>query len=119
MVYELSDCKRVNEMALQRCNVTYFFFQISGLNFGRTILRAEFLEGELFRGPLLLEKRIKNFDPRMRVQNPGVQNSFSRIQPQLQVLEVQTPLCVNLSLKESSKICTTPRIVVAMFNMVL
>ena len=33
-----------------------FFGPISGLNFGRWILGGEFLEGEFFRGPLLLEK---------------------------------------------------------------
>ena len=37
-----------------------YFGPISGLNFGRWILRGEFLEGEFFRGPLLLEKKSKN-----------------------------------------------------------
>ena len=55
------------------------FGPISGLNFGRRILGGEFLEGEFFRGPLLLEKTVKKFEPRIRVQNPGVQNSFHRV----------------------------------------
>ena len=39
-------------------------------------MRDEYLEGEFLRGPLLLEKnRINKFDPRIRVQNSGVQNS--------------------------------------------
>ena len=42
-------------MVLQRGNGE-FFGPISGLNFGRWILGGEFLEGEFFWGPLLLEK---------------------------------------------------------------
>ena len=41
-----------------------FFGPISGLNFGRWILGGEFLEGEFFRGPLLLGKiEPKNSTP--------------------------------------------------------
>ena len=41
-----------------------FFGPTSGLNFGRWHLRGEFLEGEFFWGPLLLEKnRLKKFLP--------------------------------------------------------
>ena len=50
-------------------------------------------------GALLLEKnRVKKFDPRIRIRNSGVQNSSRRIRPQIRVLEVQNPLCRNLSL---------------------
>ena len=78
-----------------------FFGPISGLNFGRWILGGEFLEGEFFRGPLLLAKknRVKQFDSRIRVQNSGVQNLFRRIRPQIRVPEVQNPLSRNLSLR--------------------
>ena len=44
------------------------------------------------------KNRTKKFDPRIRVRNSGVQNSFSRIRAQIRVSEVQNPLCRNLSL---------------------
>ena len=47
-------------MALQRCNVNIYVFPISALNFGRSILGGEFLEGEFFRGHLLLDKTRSN-----------------------------------------------------------
>ena len=87
----------ISQMALQRCNVV--FFQISGSNFGRSILRCEFLEGEFLRGPLFCWKTGFKVEPRIRVQNLGVQNLGPRIRPQIRVSEAQNPLCRNLSLR--------------------
>ena len=64
-----------------------FFCPISGLNFGRWILRDEFLEGEFFWGPLLLEKtgsknstqefgRPKFGRPKFVSQNSGPNSGF-------------------------------------------
>ena len=64
------------------------------------ILGGEFLEGEFFKGPLLLEKnRVKKFDPKIRVQNSGVKNSFHRIRAKIRVPEAQNPLCRLFSLR--------------------
>ena len=66
-------------MALQRCNV--IFCPDFRVEFWKGKLGGAFLEGEFFGGPLVLEKkhRIKKFDPRIRLQNSGVQNLFPRI----------------------------------------
>ena len=48
-----------------------------------------------FGGSLAEKTRIKKFDPRIRVQNLGVQNSFRRARLQIRNLN---PLCRNLSL---------------------
>ena len=76
-------------------------------------MRDEFLEGEFSGGSFAAaaaaavaaaaaaaaEKKKKDqFDPRIRVQNSGVQNSFPRSRAQIRVSEVQNPLCRNLSL---------------------
>ena len=55
----------------------------------------------IFQGASFAGKnRVKNFDPRIRVQNSGTQNSIPRIRPQVRVSEVQNPLCRHLSLTE-------------------
>ena len=90
----------LSQVALQRCNVNFF------ARFLGWILEGEFWEvnfstvnfsGASFPG----KNRTKKFDPRIRVRNSGVQNSFSRIRVQIRVSEVQNPLCRNLSLNKS------------------
>ena len=59
-----------NGLAEVQCEL---FGPISGLSFGRWILGGEFLKGEFFRGPLLLEKsekvQPKNSGPKFRRPN--------------------------------------------------
>ena len=90
----------LNQVALQRCNVNFL------ARFLGWILEGEFWEvnfstvnfsGASFPG----KNRTKKFDPRIRVRNSGVQNSFSRIRAQIRVSEVQNPLCRNSSLNIS------------------
>ena len=48
----------------------------------------------------MLGKNSQKFDPRIRIKNSGIQESFPRIRPQIQVPEVQNPLCRLLSLRD-------------------
>ena len=65
---------------------------------------GEFLGREFFRASFAEKTQDKKFDPRIRVQNSGIQNSFPRIRPQVRVPEVRNPLCGNVSLKEESSL---------------
>ena len=58
-----------------------------------------FLSVNFSGGLFWWKNRIKKLDPRIRVQNSGVQNLFPRIRPQIRVSEVQNPLCRHLFLK--------------------
>ena len=73
-----------------------FWVEFWKVNFGRWISQRWIFQGASFPG----KNRTKKFDPRIRVRNSGVQNSFSRIRAQIRVSEVQNPLCRDLSLIE-------------------
>ena len=71
-----------------------FWGEFCDLNFRKWISRGWIFQGASFAG----KQSVKKFDPRIRVQNSGVQNSFPRIRPQIRVPEAQNPLCRPLSL---------------------
>ena len=74
-----------------------FWVEFWKVNFGRWISRRWIFEGASFPA----KNRTKELDPRIRVRNSGVQNSFPRIRAQIRVPEAQNPLCRNLSLTET------------------
>ena len=81
----------LSQMALQRCVVNFL------ARFLGWILESEFWEVSFstvnFSGALFFlgKNRTKKFDPRIRVRNSGVQNSFTRIRAQIRVSSAKWP----------------------------
>ena len=71
-----------------------FWVEFWEVSFGRWVSRAWIFQGASFAG----KNRVKKFEPRIRVQNSGVQNSFHRIRAWIRVPEARNPLCRLLSL---------------------
>ena len=85
-----------------------FFGTISGLNFQRWILGGEFLEGEFFGGPLLLEKtESKNSTQEFGFKIRASKIRFAEFGPKFAFRRRKNPLCRLLSLtKRTTKKCT-------------
>ena len=60
-------------------------------DFWVAVWKVNFLRVNFSGGLFCRKNSINKFDPRIRVQNSGVQNFIPRIRPQIRVLEVQDP----------------------------